>query len=226
MDHDTIITTPEAGATSPLPEALHSWVASAAERGLTPSQVRTWLASQGWPGAVAEAAALEVERTGTYTHNSEVPPPGPVQAHEHPFAYITLFVTMGFAALSLGSTIHLLLAWAFETQSGSQALANWLTILFCTVPFAVASLVIVRRIEAEDPLARYSQVRDGVSMVLLWAAGVIGGLRLLLFVHQLVSALIVDRDVSSLGSDLGHVTTVLAITGSLFAWTWRFRHPR
>jgi cytochrome bd-type quinol oxidase subunit 2 len=226
MDHDTIISTTGGSGPSVLPEALDGWVRNAAERGLTPAQVRTWLAAQGWPVAVAEAAALHVERTGTYTHQSEAPPPGPVQTHEHPFAYITLLVTVGLAALSLGSVIHLVLEWAFDTRQGSQALANWITLFLCTVPFAVAAIVMVRRIEADDPLARYSKIREELSLVLLWAAGLIGGARLLLFVHQLVSALVVDRDVSTLGRDQVHVITVVTITGALFAWTWRFRHPR
>lgn len=225
MSHDPITTT-TGKATSVLPDALHAWVDSAAERGLTPAQVRAWLTSKGWPATVAEAAALDVERTGTYTHLSDAPPPGPVQTHEHPFAYTTLLVTLGLAALSLGSTMHLVLDWAFETREGSQALANWLTLFLCTVPFSVASLVLVRRIEAEDALARYSQIRDSLSLILLWAAGVVGGTRLLMFVHQLVTALIVERDASALGRDLVHVVTVVGIAGALFAWTWRFRHPR
>jgi hypothetical protein len=226
MDHDTI--TPTAGNCEPslLPASLREWVESAAARGLTPDQARRWLTSQGWPSTVGDSAALEVERLGNHPQGSLAPPPGPVQAHEHGFAYTTLFVTLGFAVLSLGSTIHLLLEWAFESRSGSQALANWLTVFLCTVPFAVASLRVVRRIEAEDHLARYSQVRDSLSMLLLWAAGIVGGIRLLAFVHQLVSALIVDREVSSLGWDLAHVVTVVVLSGSVFAWTWRFRHPR
>lgn len=211
---------------SVLPEALHAWVPNAAERGLTPAQVRTWLTAQGWPVAVAEAAALEVERTGTYTELSDAPPPGPVNSHEHPFAYTTLLVTLGLAALSLGSTMHLILDWAFASREGSQALANWLTLFLCTLPFAVAAVVMVRRIEAEDPLARFSQVRDSLSEALLWAAGSIGGVRLLVFVHQLVTALVVERDASALGRDLVHVATVVGIAGAVFAWTWRFRHPR
>ncbi len=212
--------------TSVLPDALHAWVASAAERGLTPAQVRSWLTSKGWPATVAEAAALDVERTGTYTALSDAPPPGPVKDHEHPYAYSILLVTLGLAALSLGSTMHLVLDWAFDTRSGSEALANWLTLFLCTVPFAVASLVLVRRIEAEDPLARFSQVRETLSLVLLWAAGVVGGTRLLVFVHQMVTALVVERDASALGRDLIHVATVVGIAGALFVWTWRFRHPR
>jgi hypothetical protein len=61
--------------------------------------------------------------------------------------------------------------------------------------------------------------------VLLWSAGVVGVVRLLVFVHQLISALVVDRDPASLGRDLVHVTIVVFLAGSLFAWTWMFRHP-
>lgn len=211
---------------SVLPDHLRVWVEQAAHRGTTPQQLRTWLTSVGWPGVVADAAALEVERLGVYPSDGVAPPPGPDRAHEHVLAYATLFVAVGLSALALGSTVHLLLEWAVETTRGSRAIADWLTVLVCAVPFAVIAARAVRRIELHDPLARLSHARESLSLVLLWAAGVVGASRLLLFVHRGVSALVVDRDVGSLGRDVAHVLTVVTIAGSVFWWTWRFRAPR
>jgi hypothetical protein len=212
---------------SVLPASLRDWTCTAATNGITGPQARSWLTSQGWPLWVGDAAAAEIDRMAVASGRAPVAPPPRMDAvHQHAFAYSMLFIAVGFAALALGSTIHLLLAWAFETRSGSRALADWLTVFVCSVPFAVAAHRVVSRVEREDPLARYSSVRESLSMLLLWAAGVVGGTRLVVFVHQLVTALVVERDLEHLGRDMAHVLTVVVIAGSVFAWVWRMRQVR
>jgi hypothetical protein len=209
---------------SVLPPSLRDWTCDAATSGITGAQARTWLSARGWPPWVGDAAAREIDRLVRARIGAPIgPPPDIDRAHQHPLAYAMLFATVGFAALAMGSTIHLLLAWALESRSGSQTLADWVTILVCALPFAVAAARVVARIERDDPLARFSPVRDSLSMILLWAAGIVGGARLLVFVHQLVSALVVERDLSNLGRDLAHVVTVVVIAGWVFAWVWRLR---
>lgn len=206
-----------------LPPELVDWVAGAAANGWTRDQARAWLLSSGWSGPATDAA-LERFAALQPPMPFQARPPRPDQAHRHTLAYSVLLWSLGIAALSLGSSLHLVLQAAFRDQQASWVLANWLTLFVCTVPFVAYAHHKVRQIEAEDPLARLSTTRDRLTLTLLWSAGIVGILRLLVFVHQAITALVVDRSVDDLLPNLAHVSVVVLIAGGVFLWTWRFRH--
>jgi hypothetical protein len=229
MTNDTLPPRPadlthESDAETVLPRELRDWVAGAAANGWTRDQARAWLYSSGWSGPATEAALDEFARLQPPIPFN-VRPPRPEKAHKHGLAYAVLLWSLGLSALALGSSLHLVLQAAFREQEASWALANWLTLFVCTVPFVLYAHHQVVRIEQEDPLARLSSTRDTLSQVLLWAAAVVGIARLLIFVHQTISALVVHRSADELLPNLAHVSVVVLVAGGVYLWTWRFRHP-
>jgi len=53
----------------------------------------------------------------------------------------------------------------------------------------------------------------------------VGIARLLIFVQQAITDLVVDRSTADLLPNLAHVSVVVLIAGGVYLWTWRFRHP-
>jgi hypothetical protein len=213
----------EGSSATVLPVELRDWVAGAAANGWTRDQTRAWLYSSGWSAPATEAALQEFARLQPPIPFN-VRPPRPEKAHKHGLAYAVLLWSLGLSALALGSSLHLVLQAAFRDDEASWALANWLTLFVCSVPFVLYAHHQVVRIEQEDPLARLSSTRDTLSQVLLWAAAIVGVVRLLVFVHQTISALVVHRSVDDLLPNLAHVSVVVLIAGGVYLWTWRFRH--
>jgi hypothetical protein len=208
---------------SVLPPELRAWVSGAAANGWNADQARAWLSTSGWSGPAVEAAMLEFASLPHAVPFSPRPP-RPPRSHKHGLAYSVLLWSLGLSALSLGSSLHLVLGAAFRSEQASWVLANWLTLFVCTIPFFLFAQHQVARIEADDPLARYSSTRDVLSLTLLWAAAIVGVARLLIFVHQTITALVVDRDTSDLVPNLAHVSVVVLLAGGVYLWTWQFRH--
>jgi hypothetical protein len=226
MPNDTLPPRPsqiEEASSTVLPPELLDWVAGAAANGWTREQARSWLYSSGWSGPATEAA-LEQFAVLQPPIPFQVRPPRPERAHKHGLAYGVLLWSLGFAALALGSSLHLVLEAAFRDDRASWALANWLTVFVCTIPFVLYAHHQVQGIEREDPLARLSSTRDTLTLTLLWAAALVGIIRLLVFVHQTITDLVVHRSTSDLIPNLAHVSVVVLIAGGVFLWTWRFRH--
>jgi hypothetical protein len=226
MPNDTLPPRPTdvpGGGATVLPAELRDWIAGAAANGWTRDQARAWLLSSGWSGPATETA-LEEFAVLQPPIPFQARPPRPEQAHRHGLAYSVLLWGLGLAALAIGSSLHLILQAAFRDEQASWVLANWLTLFVCTVPFFLYALHEVRGIEAEDPLARLSTTRDRLTLTLLWAAAIVGIVRLLVFVHQAITALVVDHSVDDLLPNLAHVSVVVLIAGGVYLWTWRFRH--
>lgn len=221
METDTIPVDPDA---SVLPPDLRAWVAAALADGMPVEQARVWLGQQGWSRRAVDVALRQALAEHRPERGPGLLPPKPASAHQHRLAYSVLLWSLGLGALALGSSLHLILAAAFLGRSGSWVLADWLTLFFCTVPFFAYAEREVRKIERDDPLARLSRTRERLTLVLLWAAALVGVARLLVFVHQTLTALLVERTFADLPQDLAHVSTVVLIAGGVFLWTWRFRH--
>jgi hypothetical protein len=215
--------TPDGSATV-LPDELRAWVSGAAANGWTKEQVRAWLYSSGWSGPATEVAMAEFVATAPPAPFN-LRPPRPERANKHGLAYGVLFWSLGLAALSAGSSLHLILEAAFRDEQASWVLANWLTLFVCTIPFFLFARREVTKIEREDPLARLSTTRDTLGLTLLWAAALVGILRLLVFVHQAITSLVVDRSADDLLPNLAHVSVVVLLAGGVYLWTWTMRHP-
>jgi hypothetical protein len=224
---DTMPPSPHAGAddgATVLPDDLRAWLSGAAANGWTKEQVRAWLYSSGWSGPAIELA-LEQFLASAPPAPFNVRPPRPERANKHGLAYGVLLWSLGLATLAAGSSLHLALEAAFRDEHASWVLANWLTLFVCTIPFFLFAKREVTKIERDDPLARLSTTRDTLSLTLLWACALVGIVRLLVFVHQAITSLVVDRSATDLLPNLAHVSVVVLLAGGVYLWTWGFRHP-
>lgn len=145
---------------------------------------------------------------------------------EHPLGYAGFLFSVGFSALSAGSTGHLLLAFAEGRDPSPEALAFWLTILVIAVPFAIWSWLWVRRVDDSDPVAAWSGPRRTLATALLWCCGIVGGFRLLHYVFTFIATITgsgwaTDRN---LAVGFAHVLVTTSITLPLGIWSFRFLH--
>lgn len=194
----------------PQPAQVEEWL-DACERELVhPATVEDRLRRSGWaPGAVA-AAVLSYRK----------------RFNEHTLGYSALLVTTGLVALAAGSVGHVLIA-GLTRPVNRKALAAWLTILTCSLPFAAWGHTWAARTDREDPVAAWSEPRRTLSKVLLWACGIVGIGRLVIYVGQLMAVLVHAVPSAPPGAaavSALQVLVVVAISGPLGVWAFDFGH--
>jgi len=175
-----------------------------------PDDVERQLVRAGWE---AHTAMLVVER---YRGRFD----------EHRLGYAGFLFAVGFAALSAGSTGHLLLAMAEGADPSRDALAFWLTVLVLAIPFGIWSWMWVRRVDDADPVAAWSRPRRSLATTLLWCSGIVGGARLLHYVYTLIATLTGAHwaEDGNLLVGLANVAVTAGITIPLGTWAFRFLH--
>jgi hypothetical protein len=145
--------------------------------------------------------------------------------NEHRLGYSVLLVTTGVSALAAGTAGHLLTA-GLNRPVDRNALAIWLSLVLCLLPFAGWAHRWAAQVDREDPVAVWSRSRRNLALVLLWSCGVVGGARLVVYAAQLVGTLIhapwALRD-SLLGGAI-NVGIVLTIALPLGIWAYGFLH--
>ena len=145
--------------------------------------------------------------------------------NEHVLGYGALLVTTGVAALAAGTAGHTLTAGLTKVVNRGE-LAIWLTILVCVLPFAIWAHWWAAKVDRDDPVAVWSRPRMQLSLILLWACGIVGGMRVMIYVAQLIGAAIgapwAARD-SLLGGAI-NVAIAVGISLPLGMWSFRFLH--
>ena len=191
-------------------EELRLWLVAQRNDGRTPDVIARSLIECGWDQDSAAAASLDSLRS----------------RDRHQLPYMALCWGVGLAALSLGSAGHLALDRSGELnhwirQHASTTLATLLTVAVVTIPIAVVAFLATRRIEASEPHALWSPTRRSLFGALAVGSGAIGVLRLLEYVHRVISALVgVDGYQFTLTS-LAQVGITLGIATPLFVWSLR-----
>ena len=193
----------------PTPGRLDAWLDGCEERLVHPGQVADHLRRSGWRPVDASQVELRYRR----------------RFNEHHLGYSILLVATGLAALGAGSAGHVL-ASGLSGPVNRNALAQWLTVLACSLPFAVLAHRWAARVDQEDPVAVWSQPRRTLGRVLLWSSGVVGFGRLALYVGQLMGHLVGaqgGRNVSLAGGLL-NVVIVISIALPVGVWAFSFLH--
>lgn len=191
-------------------EELRLWLVAQRNDGRTPDVIARSLIECGWDQDSAAAASLDSLRS----------------RDRHQLPYLALCWGVGLAALSLGSAGHLALDRSGELnhwirQHASTTLATLLTVAVVTIPIAVVAFLATRRIEASEPHALWSPTRRSLFGAFAVGSGAIGILRLLEYVHRVISALVgVDGYQFTLTS-LAQVGITLGIATPLFVWSLR-----
>ncbi len=174
-----------------------------------PGRVEDQLRRQGWAPVQATAIADGYRK----------------RFNEHALGYSALLVTTGVSALALGTVGHILTA-ALNGPLERGSLARWLSVLTCLLPFAVWSHRWAFRADREDPVAVWSQPRRTLALTLLWACGLVGGARLLIYATQLISEFVKapgSRHHSLLAGAI-NVSISLSIALPVGLWSYRFLH--
>ncbi|HZQ57977.1 MAG TPA: hypothetical protein VFA84_08075 [Acidimicrobiales bacterium] len=188
---------------------LAAWLDHCHAELVPPPSVEEQLRRAGWPPQLAAGEALRYRR----------------RFNEHPLGYSGLLVTTGITALGAGSAGHVL-ATGMAAPVNRDALAIWLTVFLCALPFAVWSHVWARRVDGKDPVARWSNPRRMLAKTLLWGASIVGVLRLLIYAAQLIGVLVHATWASgaSAGEGAVNVAIVVGIALPVALWAYRFLH--
>jgi hypothetical protein len=176
---------------------------------LHPRQVEDRMRRDGWTPAQAAVTASLYRR----------------RFNEHVLGYSALLVTTGVAALAAGTAGHILTA-GYDGPINRNALASWLTVLVCALPFALWAHVWAARVDRNDVVAVWSRPRHVLAKTLVWACGIVGAVRLIIYTARLIGAL-VGASWAAGGSLWGgaiNVAITLAIALPLGFWAFRFLH--
>jgi hypothetical protein len=195
---------------SPRPEPdISTWLDGCEHDLVHPGRVEDQLRRQGWAPVQATAIADGYRK----------------RFNEHTLGYSALLVTTGVSALALGTVGHILTG-ALNGPLHRQSLAMWLSVLTCVLPFAAWAHRWALRADRDDPVAVWSRPRRTLAITLLWACGVVGGARLLMYATQLISELVKapgSRDDSLLAGAI-NVSISLSIALPVALWSYRFLH--
>lgn len=188
---------------------LANWLDRCEDQLIHPDVVRQQLERRGWNRY--EAAAVADGYRGRF--------------NEHPLGYTALLVSTGVAALAAGTAGHGLTA-GLNHPVNRNALAFWLSLLLCTLPFAGWAHQWAARVDREDVVAVWSRPRRELARVLVWACGIVGGGRLLIYAVRLVAYLVKAPWAAgySLGAGALNVAISIGIALPLGMWAHRFLH--
>lgn len=184
---------------------LPAWLDRCEAELVHPAVVEQRLRRAGWGPIPAAQVSAEYRR----------------RFNEHPLGYSALLVSTGVVALAAGSTAHILVGgWTGPLRR--HAFAGWLTLLLCASPFAVWAHVWAARVDREDPSAVWSAPRRTLALVLLWSATIVGLVRLVLYVGQLVGVLVGTRPDTGPAIVAGTLNVAVVVGIAVPVWLWAF----
>jgi hypothetical protein len=186
-----------------------TWLDQCEAEVVHPAVIVERLRRANWPASQAAVAGASYRR----------------RFNEHALGYSALLIATGLAALAAGSAGHTLIA-GMTRPVNRRALATWLTMLLCSLPFAAAAHRWAARVDRDDPVAVWSEPRRLLARTLLWAAGIVGIGRLMIYVGQLMSVLVGATHMSGPAVTAGtlNVLVVVVISLPLGLWSYNFLH--
>jgi hypothetical protein len=188
------------------PGDLAAWLDGCQAELVHPGQVEDRLRRAGWSPLAAGNAGLAYRR----------------RFNEHHLGYTALLVATGVAALAAGSAGHVLVPGLVRPVN-RNALAAWLTLLVCALPFAAWAHWWAASVDRDDPVAVWSAPRRTLARVLLWSAGIVGIGRLMIYVGQLMTVLVGARRGPGTSVLTGTLNVLIVISIAVPLWRWAFR---
>ena len=100
--------------------------------------------------------------------------------NEHPLGYTALLVATGVAALAAGTVGHGLVSGLDQpiNRNSPRGVADGAG---GALPFAIWAHIWAVRVDRDDPVAVWSQPRKSLATLLVWACGLVGMGRLLMY---------------------------------------------
>jgi hypothetical protein len=145
--------------------------------------------------------------------------------NEHRLGYTALLLSTGIAALAAGTTGHVL-ASGIDHTINRNTLAFWLTLFVVSLPFAIWGQIWAARVDREDPVAVWSQPRRSLALALVWASGIVGVGRLLMYAAQLIGTIVGASWAGgdSIAAGTVNVAITVSIALPLGLWAFSFLH--
>src|SRR5262245_51216553 len=209
----TVLPAPESGpvlSSEPsLQRGIAAWLDTCESVPVHPGALEEQLRRAGWPSAPIAAVVSEYHR----------------RFNEHILGYTALLVTTGLAALGAGTAGHLLVA-GLDGPVDRDLLAGSLTVLVCTLPFAIWGHLWARHTDRDDPVAVWSRPRRWLATSLLWGCCIIGIGRLLFYAGQLVGVITGASWAAGVSLAVGtlNVAITVSIALPLGLWSYAFLH--
>jgi hypothetical protein len=185
----------------PSAATLSHWLVQERNAGHTPDRIATQLVDAGWDADTAARTSLRSLRS----------------ADRQTLTYAALNLAAGLAALGLASSTHLILAGNPQPQE----LTWMLTVTLIAGPIAAAVAVAARRIEARSNYVMWSASRRGWYGALALCTGVVGIVRLLVYLFSAIATITGASRESFTVVSAGQVAVTLAVAIPLFVWTFQ-----
>jgi hypothetical protein len=181
---------PPVPSTTHLTPALRAWLVDQREAGATPQHVAAMLDRSGWPPHLSRVVADQLVRP----------------EERHRALWGALCFSTGFAALAVGSLLHL----GLGVGASRQALAMWGSIAIVATVVAAVCFTLAVRAEHRHPYCLHDRSRRRWFLTLAWISAGVGLLRGLVYTY-----LVLAGDAEELLQPL----ITLVVAGSLVAWS-------
>ena len=206
MSHDSMTDDSPAFDASPTQDrnhhaALRQWLVLQRNAGRTPEQIAAELVATGWDADTAARTSLRSLRS----------------ADRQTLTYASLTLAAGFGALGLASSAHLVLSG----NPDPVELTWMLTTALVAGPIALAVAAAARRIESRSRFVMWSASRRGWFGALALCTGVVGVVRLLVYLFSAIATLTGASRNSFTASSAAQVAVTLLVAMPLFVWTFR-----
>jgi hypothetical protein len=180
------------------------WLVERRNAGATPADLATELVGAGWSADDAASAALRSLR----------------RADRRPLLWFSLCWAAGLAAVGFTTAVHQLLSPFPDRPLAALAL----TVSLVMAPIAVACGIAARRVEARSPFAVWSPERRFWFATLATCTAVVGLVRLIAYLYEVVASIVAATTEPLYGRDLAQVALSLSVALPLFWWSfteWR-----
>lgn len=180
---------------------LSQWLVNERNAGHTPDTIAAQLVASGWDADTAARTSLRSLRS----------------VDRQTLTYASLNLAAGIGALGFASSGHLLLSGNPEPET----LAWTLTVALVAGPIAAAVGIATARIEARSRFVMWSASRRGWFGALALCTGVVGIVRLLVYLFSAISTLTGASADSFSAASAGQVLVTLAVAIPMFVWSFR-----
>jgi Domain of unknown function (DUF5671) len=230
-------------------QRLEQFVATAKEKGLSTTEIRELLASNGWSASdTAQAVYGEWAMVPTPDHpvlraNAGVLPHGatnePISVVQNlstrGFEYSIMFVSLLATAFSIGAILHAFVGNLFAEQtttsdpyysSSSDGIYSFAaTVLLVTLPIFVVLFLRLKKAELADPSLKKDPSRKRMSHFTQFLAFLVGIGYIVAFFYGLINGTAADGGGGpGVGESFLQMLITLIIAGSIFGYLWKDEH--
>lgn len=229
-------------------QRLEQFVATAKEKGLSTTEIRELLASNGWQASdTAKAVYGDWADVPTPDHPvmaaagsiSARQPNEPISVVQNlstrGFEYSIMFVSLLATAFSIGAILHAFVSNLFAEQattsdpyysSSSDGVYSFAaTVLLVTLPIFIVLFLRLKKAELADPSLKKDPSRKRMSHFTQFLAFLVGIGYIVAFFYGLINGTAADGSGGpGVGESFLQMLITLIIAGSIFGYLWKDEH--